>query len=139
MFILLSALLVLTRSESITEINAATGNIRTRTTVAWLWKGAWKESSTWVSERAKHLKVPTENKWQTLGIVRQFGTSISRGCNRAPVSYLLTNLREEAVAEGQRDEFVRQFAGATENEREEILRQLLRGESLSSTHPKLIE
>jgi hypothetical protein len=119
--------------ETVTEINAATGSTRTRGTVAGFIKGSWKESPTWVSERAKDLGIATDREWQRLGSSRLVGFTISNGCSRAPVSYQLKSFPGDEIPEEQRDAFVRRFAGAPEKERQAILRQL--NESLASTDP----
>ena len=132
MFIMLAAAFLLTWSETITEINAATGSMRTRSTFAGFLKGAWKESPTWVSERAKDVGLATDHEWQHFGSSRHVGLTISKGCSRAPVSYQLRSVRNDEIPEEQRDAFVRRFIGATEKEREAILRQFY--DSLSSTN-----
>jgi hypothetical protein len=125
--------MLLTQPETVTEINAATGTVRTRRIFAGLLKGAWKESPTWVSERARHLGVVTGHEWQLLSKHSHIGFIVSRGCSKAPVSYQLRSVPEDEIPEEQRDTFVRQFAEATEKEREAILRQLYK--SLTSTDP----
>jgi len=110
--------------ETVTEINAATGTFRTRRTFAGFIKGAWKESPTWVSQRAKHLGIATNDQWQFFSIHRYVGITYSRGCAKAPASHNLKYVSEEEMTEEERDTFVRQFVGATEKERIELLRQL---------------
>ena len=123
--------MLLTQPESITEINAGTGSVRTRRTFIGVLKGAWKESPTWVSERAKHLGVATDHEWQILSQRSHVGPIVSRGCSKAPASYQLRNIPEDEIPEEQRDAFIRRFVEASEKEREAILRQLY--ESLAST------
>jgi hypothetical protein len=123
--------MLLTQPESTTEINAGTGSVRTRRTFAGVFKDAWKESPTWVSERAKHLGVATDHEWQFLSQRSHVGPIVSRGCSRAPASYQLRDILVDEIPEEQRDAFVRRFIGATEKERKAILRQLY--ESLAST------
>ncbi|HEY1121090.1 MAG TPA: hypothetical protein VGE67_05800 [Haloferula sp.] len=110
--------------ETVTEINAATGTSRSRRTFAGFVKGAWKESPTWVSQRAASLGIATNDQWRLLSTRRHVGITYSLGCGKAPVSYDLKYVPENAVPEEQRDAFVRQFAAATEKEREEILRRV---------------
>jgi hypothetical protein len=110
--------------ETITEINTGTGSTRTRRTYAGLVKGAWKESTTWVAERAKKQGLPTDNDWQLLSSRRHVGVIISRGCGKTPASYQLKAMPEDLIPEEQRDAFVRRFVEAPEKEREAILRRL---------------
>jgi hypothetical protein len=110
--------------ETVTEINAATGTFRSRRTFAGFIKGAWKESPTWVSQRSASLGIATNDQWQFFSTRRQVGITYSRGCGKAPASYDLKYVPEDEIPEEQRDAFVRRFVGATEKEREEILRRI---------------
>lgn len=126
-----------TRFDTVSEMNAATGAMRTRSGSAWLPKGPWKETPTWASERAQRLGIDTRHEWQFLGSRHRFMGLVSRACGDAPASHRLQYVTEEEMTDEQRDTIVRRFTAATEEEREAILDQLFRGELLSSADSTL--
>jgi hypothetical protein len=118
--------LLSTRVDTVSEINAATGAIRTRSGFAFLPMGPWKETPTWASERAQRLGIDTSHAWQYLGSRHRFMGLLSRACGDTPASHVLKYLEEE-IPEDQHDAFVRQFAAATEVERDAMIKQRSQG------------
>ena len=125
MIAMVAIVMLLTQPERVTEINAATGALRTRHIFAGVLKGAWKESPTWVSKRAEQLGLATDHQWQHLGSRSHVGPIVTRGCARAPASYQLRGFPDDDIPEDQRNAFVRRFVEAPEKEREAILQQLI--------------
>jgi hypothetical protein len=115
---------ITTNQESWTEINAATGATRTRTTKALLFAKPWVERSTWVSEQAAQLGINTNSDWQLLGHHKQTWGIATRGCGTAPASFHLRSSDQTVLSTGEQEAFVRSFVKADEETRERLIREL---------------
>ena len=121
-------LLICTFKETRTEINRATGAMRTQSTRLGIFKKPWTETSNWLSKRAAALGVNTDADWQLLTVRTDGLMTTSRGCNRAPEAYHLSLWKESPLAPEDADRFVLAFTKASESEREELIRKLIDGE-----------
>ena len=122
-------LLVCTFNETRTEINRATGAMRTRSTWLGIVKKPWTETPNWVSSRAAALGVNTDAEWQLLGVRTDGLMTTSRGCNRAPEAYHLSLWKESPLATEDGDRFVLAFTKASESERQKMIEKLCDGEA----------
>lgn len=121
-FVLLAG--IATNQESWTEINAATGATRTRTTKALVFAKPWVERSTWVSERAAQLGINTDSDWQLLGHHKLTWGIATRGCGIAPASFYLSTQNEAEPPQEEQDSFIRSFVKADEGTRKRMIREL---------------
>lgn len=129
--LLLAAVLTLgavgTDVKKWSEINRATGATRTRTTYALVFSNPWTENPTWVSERAEKLGMSTDSEWMALDHSHRNLFTTTQGSARAPAAFLLRHTDESVLSEAQQDVFIRTFAGASEGERDGMIRQLIDG------------
>ena len=119
------AVVVAVHSETWTEINRATGAMRTRKTHGWIFARPWVETPTWVSVRAAGLGLKTDSEWQLLTHLHSNLIVTSRGCGLSPVSYYLQGQHSDPddLSDAERDRFVISFVKGTEADREELIRK----------------
>lgn len=119
-----TALYLANSTEKLTEVNAMTGEIRTRVKRAYIFSTEWKVTRTWVAESAERQGISTVNGWQYLGTLSENPFYCSRGCGRAPASYPLRSVSPEffdLTSTDEIDEFAREFIAADEARRIQML------------------
>lgn len=116
---------IATNRESWTEINTATGAMRTRTTHAVVFTKPWVEKSTWVSERAAQLGINTESSWQLLSHREDNWGMVRRGCGETPASFHFSIPYSPELSQEQEDSFIRSFVKADEETRRKLIRELV--------------
>lgn len=122
-------LLVCVTKETRTEINRATGAMRTQSTRCGIFKSSRREIPNWVSGRAAALGVNTDAEWQLLTVRTDGLLTTSRGCSLAPEAYQLSNWKESPLNPEDSDRFVRAFIQASEAQRKEMIGKLADGET----------
>lgn len=123
-FVFLLVLGIATDKETWSEMNHATGAMRTRSTRALVFDKPWVETSTWVSERAAQLGIDTDSEWQILSYRREYLGIVTRGCGRTPASFQLRFTDESELSQEEQDAFVRNFVKADDPARKTMIREL---------------
>jgi hypothetical protein len=115
--------------ETWTEVNAATGAMRTRNAYFFVFEQPWEGRPTWVSIRAAELGVNTDAEWQQITHHTDRLMLLSHGCSRAPEAYFISLCDESQLTPEQRDRFVIAFTKASEPARKEMIGKLVDGET----------
>lgn len=131
-WILLVALLLFlaflsTATERYSEIDPATGAVRTRTTRALVSTSDWVEEPTWLSLRAVELGLSGETRWQFFNRKRTVFFVIQRASASAPESIHIRHLDPAGMESEERDRFVAAFVNGTEEERAWLIRNFIDG------------
>ncbi|MEO5912709.1 MAG: hypothetical protein ABIS50_00635 [Luteolibacter sp.] len=116
---------VASSTDEIIQINSMTGASRTKTCRAFLFDTPWIVNENWVAESARRQGIRTGGSWRNLTVISTRGPFGSRGCSRAPASYILGGAGPDAFeleSPAQMDQFVRDFTAADEPGRKKILR-----------------
>ena len=118
---------IATNHETWTEMNRATGAMRTRSTRAFVFAKPWSATSTWVSERAARLGIDTDSEWQLLSHREMHWGAVAHGCGKAPASFYLRTADESVLSQEEQDDFIRSFVDADEESRERMIHELMDG------------
>ena len=129
--IILFLVFLSTASERYSEIDPATGAVRTRTTRALVSTSGWMEEPTWLSLRAAELGLSGETRWQFFNRKKTGFFVIQRASARAPESIDIRHLDPAEMESDERDRFVAAFVNGSEEERASLIRTFYDG-SLST-------
>lgn len=127
-FILLLAFLA-TATVRYSEIDPATGAIRTKTTRALVFTSDWVEKPNWLSLRAKELGLSGRTRWQFFSEKKTGFFVIQQASGRAPESIHVQLLDPSEMDAGERDRFVAAFVSGSENERALLIKNFIEGGS----------
>lgn len=114
-----------TASERYSEIDPATGAVRTRTTRALVFTSDWLEESTWLSRRAAELGLSDKSRWQFFNRTKTGFFMIQRASARAPESIHIRHLDLVEIEIEERDRFVAAFVSGTEEQRASLIRNFV--------------
>lgn len=121
---LTAALFFIQTTDTIHEVNAKTGEVRTRVRKAHFFTSPWSVRSTWVADLAKSQGISTGDGWQALSVVSKRFFMTSRACRKAPASYVLAATKPEDLdltSSQEKEQWVREFISGDEFKREKIL------------------
>jgi hypothetical protein len=125
--IILFLIFLSTASERYSEIDPATGAVRTRTTRALVSTSDWIEEPTWLSLRAAELGLSGKTRWQYFHCLKTGFFVIQRGCGQAPESIHVQLLDPAEMESDERDRFVAAFVSGTEEDRAALIRDSIDG------------
>jgi len=111
-------------TERRTEVNAMTGEFRTREQRAYMFNTEWKVTPTWLGDSADRQGISTNDGWQNLSTLSETPIFGSRGSSRAPASYSLRAIPAELLdltSPTEIDQFAREFIGADEAKRKQMI------------------